>query len=254
MIHYDISTQKKAANFIDVITTGKDFKYRCYEVYKEVVLMKVGLSKMMSELSLINRGNETKFHIDLGCGKALFDNPNIPTKRYFLEKRWRKGDRIIAVIMTNPSTANSLSSDKTVEFLLEYARGSSRDYDALFVVNIIPLIDSSTTKLKKRSKSIISQSVKEDMNRESFKHTLSNSKEIILAWGKMGQDYFKDLIEDEDIKKLFCEKSAFCKVFGFGKDKKFPKHPRPNNCDKYVFNVDSPLIKASPQLRSWMNK
>ncbi len=209
---------------------------------------------MMNELAIINRENETKFHIDLGCGKALFDNPNNPTKRYFLEKRWRTGDRIITVIMTNPSTANSLSSDKTVEFLLEYARDSSKDYDALFVVNIIPLIDSSTTKLKKRGKSLISQSVKEDMNRESVKHTLSKSKEIILAWGKMGQDYFKDLIEDEDLKKLFCEKSACCKVFGFGKDKKFPKHPRPNNRDKYVFNVESSLINASSLLRSWINK
>ncbi|KAB2454628.1 hypothetical protein F8160_09530 [Bacillus sp. CH126_4D] len=91
------------------------------------------------------------------------------------------------------------------------------------------------------------------MNRESIKHALSKSKEIILGWGKDGQDYFKDLIEDEEFKNLFIKKSAYCKVFGFGKDNKFPKHPRPNNPDRYKFNVSLSLIKTSSQLCLWIN-
>lgn len=209
---------------------------------------------MINNVTKINGEDLMKSHVDVGCGKAIFDNPKKATRRYFLEKRWAEGNRNLTVIMTNPSLANSLSSDATVEFLIEYARESSINYDALFVVNIIPIINSSTKRLKTHSRESISESVKEKMNQESIKHAISNSNTIILGWGEFGQSYFEELIEDEELKDLLITKSSSCKVFGFGKGEKFPKHPRPNNPDRYVFKVGSPLFNASSQLRSWISE
>ncbi len=55
MIHYDILTQNKAANFFGVITTDKDFKNKCYEVYEEVVLP---LQKGISDFFIVKKSHQ----------------------------------------------------------------------------------------------------------------------------------------------------------------------------------------------------
>ncbi|MFC9418456.1 DUF1643 domain-containing protein [Bacillus mobilis] len=207
---------------------------------------------MIDKLASIDLGKLLKPYIDVGCGKAIFDKSINPKKRYFLEKRWGEDKNILSVIMTNPSTADSLGNDETVEFLIEYAK--HHNYNALYVVNIIPIINSSTKKLKSiYSESIISQIVKEKTALESIKYALKNSNSIILAWGEFGQKYFKYIIEDDEIKNLFLEKANLCEVFDFGKNDKFPKHPRPNNPYRYDFTVNTVLKSAGIQLESWIS-
>lgn len=52
--------------------------------------------------------------------------------------------------MTNPSSATALCSDKTVEFLMEYAR--FKGFAALHIINIIPVINGNSTIVSKIEK------------------------------------------------------------------------------------------------------
>ncbi|RKD71399.1 hypothetical protein ATL39_2796 [Sinobaca qinghaiensis] len=207
---------------------------------------------MLNNLAEIEE-KSSQLSIDIGCGKAIFDDSNNPKKRYFLEKRWGTGNKILTVIMTNPSSANSLSSDNTVEFLLKYARASTDEYDALYVVNIIPLINPSTKKLDLEDKEKIRLSVKEKMNKKCIEYAISNSNEIIIAWGGFGQTYIRQLIEDEELKNVIIENSSKVKVFGLSKKETFPRHPRPNNSNRNDFDLNSKLIVATDELKKWIN-
>lgn len=195
---------------------------------------------------------ESNAFFNIGCGQAIFDNDINPQKRYFLEKRWSEGDNVLSVIMTNPSKADSMKSDDTVNFLIDYAKHHS--FDALYVVNIIPFFSTNVEKLKKQYDNLsLSNSAVEVANIESLKYVLKNSNCIIIAWGEFGQKYFENIILRNEVKNLFLNKIDNCNVFGFGVNEKFPKHPRPNNKNRMAFTIDSELQNASLQLIRWIN-
>lgn len=73
MIHYDILTQNKAVNFIDVITKDDEFKYKCYEIYEEVV---VPLRRGISEFFIITKSHQFSLlkMILMKFGESFDDN------------------------------------------------------------------------------------------------------------------------------------------------------------------------------------
>ncbi|WP_411843795.1 DUF1643 domain-containing protein [Salinicoccus sp. HZC-1] len=84
-----------------------------------------------------------------GYGYAIFDNHTPPQNRYYLEKRWDGEGGTFTAILTNPSMADSLSTDPAVKELYDYARYYSNGrYNRLIVVNIIPTINPSSQNLE----------------------------------------------------------------------------------------------------------
>ncbi|MEI2310987.1 DUF1643 domain-containing protein [Bacillus nitratireducens] len=194
--------------------------------------------------------NEDIF-IDRGTGYAVFDNKNNPTKRYFLEKRWKDEGEVLAVVMTNPSSATALCSDKTVEFLMEYAR--FKGFAALHVINIIPVINGNSTIVSKIEKEKLEMHVLDEKSIHYLKTTIENADEIILGWGGLGHKYFKYLIKEEkEVKVIFQDKMDVTFAFGFGAKDNFPKHPRPNNPEKYLFQKDSKVYGVKEKMGRWL--
>lgn len=189
--------------------------------------------------------------IDKGTGYAVFDSKNNPTKRYFLEKRWKDEGEVLAVVMTNPSSANALGSDKTVEFLMEYAR--FKGFAALHVINIIPVINGNSTIVSKIEKEKLEIHVLDKKSIHYIKTTIENADKIILGWGSLGHKYFKYLIkEDGEVKVIFQDKMDTTFAFGFGVKDNFPKHPRPNNPEKYLFQKDSEVYGVKGKMEKWL--
>lgn len=185
-----------------------------------------------------------------GVGQALYDNPENPTKRYFLEKRWKSEGDVLGVIMTNPSKAGALESDKTVEALMKMAKRG--DYAALYIVNIIPYIASSSKKLKNPDLGL-EMMIAEDMQIKSFELLFKNSSRILLAWGSTGQRQLPILIKAKRIRELFERNKAKCCVVGYGKKDSFPYHPLPQGFNKYKLSEVN-LIDASEKVEEWVNK
>lgn len=75
--------------------------------------------------------NRTGLTTDEKCRYSLtidFENENKP---------------ILVVIMMNPSHANEVSSDKTVNIVIDYAHN---DFDKLFVFNVLPIVAPTNDK------------------------------------------------------------------------------------------------------------
>lgn len=187
--------------------------------------------------------------MEVGVGQALFDNPDNPTKRYFLEKRWDKGERILGAIMMNPSKAGALEGDNTVDGLIKLAK--AKKFSALYVVNIIPYICSSESELPDEINSIIT----EPMQLKSMEFVLEESDVILLGWGETGHKYLSDLLKKEKIKELFKQHKHKCKVVGLGYKERFPLHPRPVGMDRYQIDTLGDKFEfknVSKELDKWI--
>lgn len=188
--------------------------------------------------------------LEKGMGQALYDNPDNPTKRYFLEKRWKSEGEILGVIMVNPSKAGALESDNTVTALMNMAK--RRDYAALYIVNIIPYIDSSVLTLN-ATKLDLNSMVTEDNQLKGFDLLFQGADTILMAWGEYGHKRLPLLMKSNHIRELFEHKKSICKVIGFGRRDNFPYHPLPVGRDKYKLN-EVELLDASEQVQEWVNK
>ena len=86
-----------------------------------------------------------------------------------------------------------------------------------------------------------------------IKTTIEKADEIIVGWGGLGHKYFKYLIsEDEELKTIFREKMDIIFAFGFGAKDSFPKHPRPNNPEKYFFQKDCKVVGVKGKMEKWL--
>lgn len=200
---------------------------------------------MYKKLAEINELN-----METGVGQALFDNPVNPTKRYFLEKRWDIGDKVLGAIMMNPSKAGALEGDKTVDGLIKLAK--AQNFSALYVVNVIPYICSSESELPENIVNMIT----EPMQLKCVEFVLQKSDTILLGWGKTGHKYLASLLKEEKFKELFLNRKHKCKVVGFGYKERFPLHPRPLGIDKYNLDVLGDKFEfknASKELDKWIN-
>lgn len=146
--------------------------------------------------------------LEKGMGQALYDDPDNPTKRYFLEKRWKSEGEILGVIMVNPSKAGALESDNTVTALMNMAKG--RDYAALYIVNIIPYIDSSVLTLN-ATKLDLNSMVTEDNQLKGFDLLFQGADTILMAWGEYGHKRLPLLMKVIILENYLNTKNQFAK-------------------------------------------
>lgn len=152
----------------------------------------------------------------MSIGQVLYDNIKDPKKRYFLEKRWGFNGNILGAIMMNPSRAGGIENDSTVERLIKYAK--KNEYVALYIINIIPIINSKSSELKGLS----DNEVIDEKQAECFKYVLNKADLIYLGWGKTGQKYFNVLLNENNLKQDFIKNSHKFRATAF---KEYPYHP-----------------------------
>lgn len=186
---------------------------------------------------------------EIGIGQSVYDNAQKPTKRYFLEKRWSDGENILGAILMNPSKATSVKGDNTINALIDYAK--KYNYDALYVVNIIPLIKSKSDELDDLLDEELESMVREYKQKKFIKLLLTNSKRILLGWGEKGRKYFSVLIQDSKIKNDFIFFSEKCHTFDLNVNSDFPCHPFPNGIIPKNY-LSRPLIPIKEELCYWL--
>lgn len=201
----------------------------------------------MNRIADLNSIIENNYH-DVGIGQAIFDDCETPIKRYFLEKRWGNGDKVFGAIMMNPSRATSIKSDKTVNAIVDYAK--TRGFDAIYIVNIIPYIDSNSDNLKLMQYNEIKSMVEELTAKKSIIYTLKNSSELLLGWGKIGHDFFKVLLEDKKIRQEFKNNASKCFSVRLDVKGKFPIHPFPKGIVPKDF-IQKELILIQEKVIEW---
>mgnify|MGYP001940287922 CR=1 FL=1 len=182
--------------------------------------------------------------IETGTGKAWFNESR--TKRYFIERNWKSGDKILGSILMNPSRADAIKNDATIELLIDYA--INNHYDGMCVVNIIPIIEPDSTKLS--DVQVVFEAVKDDEQKEAFMYMLNKCEDVYVGWGGKGNKYFHYLFEgnnSEEIKEL---KAVFNKSKFFAtylSSKGYPFHPKQRN--KNTLKNNSELIDVTTQIK-----
>ena len=99
------------------------------------------------------------------------------TYRYRLWRRWDDGPTV-AFIMLNPSTADALQNDPTIERC--HRRAVNMGFSALEVVNLFAYRATDPKRLKKFSHPVGPE------NDAILLQTASNSEMVICAWGGHG--------------------------------------------------------------------
>jgi len=119
--------------------------------------------------------------------------------RYLLRKEWDSKKPKATVIMTNPSTADILTTDYTTMYIMNNL--TKLGFGSVDIVN---LISKPTTKLR----------VKDDvdsLNEENILHIVKSAERsefVIIAWGKLGENNKKvRAIQDELLHRLRASKN-----------------------------------------------
>lgn len=176
-------------------------------------------------------------------GSAIF-HPGYPNKanpdvhrRYILSRTWDPNSPVMASFMMNPSSANELTGDATVDFLMEYAYKNG--FGRLIVVNTSPVIKGSNTDE--------TDFPNDPDNWFYICHTLEKADVIILGWGENGNKYGVPVLKEHyAFVELLNENRNKLRVFGYGGSAKkpFPKHPHPQVASQR-FSFDHDLVEVS---------
>ena len=134
------------------------------------------------------------------------------TYRYSLTRTWDESGRKLLFVMLNPSTADELRNDPTVERCERRAR--SLGFGAFRVTNIFAFRATSPTDLKK------AKHPEGADNDEILESAISWSDQIIAAWGVHGHHQK----QDEKIKALLFKSNVRVTHLGLTKDG-HPRHP-----------------------------
>lgn len=198
----------------------------------------------MTYIKSEDKKEENRMAIETGSGKAWFNEAR--TKRYFIERSWGSGDKILGSILMNPSRADAIKNDATIELLIDYSRNNK--YDGICVVNIIPIIEPNSTKLSDIQ--VVSEAVKDDEQKEAFIYMLGKCDDVYVGWGGKGNKYFHYLFEgnnSEEIKELKAvfKKSKFFATYLSAKG--YPFHPKQRN--KNTLKNNSDLIDVTTQIK-----
>lgn len=161
-------------------------------------------------------------------------------RRYFLRRIWDPNLPVMTVFMMNPSSANELVGDATVDFVMNYAQ--KHKFGALYVVNTSPVI--------KGSKTIIDDYPNDPDNWFYIQYAINNARLVVLGWGEKGRDYgVPQLRSNYEFKKLLESNLKKLHVFDYGENTRraYPKHPHPQ-VEGQRFNLDHPLIAVTPEM------
>ena len=159
-------------------------------------------------------------------------------RRYFLRRTWAPNRRILAALMMNPSAANELCGDDTIDFLMKYAKYNG--YGKLLVVNTSPVIKGSNT--------TSTDFPPDDVNWFYIKWTIEQADEVVLGWGENGRKWGMPALRNNyPFAQLLQDHLAKLRVFGYVNEnsrRPYPKHPHPQNVE-HRFGIDHPLISVS---------
>lgn len=99
--------------------------------------------------------------------------------RYELRIQWGTGNRLLLVMMLNPSTADEFANDPTVERMERRARAWG--YGGLIVVNLFAFRSTDPDGMKAAEEPIGSE------NDETILRCIDEAQLILCAWGKDGE-------------------------------------------------------------------
>ncbi|MGF3105756.1 DUF1643 domain-containing protein [Rossellomorea sp. DUT-2] len=188
--------------------------------------------------------------IRLGTGTSIFHTDyvgecsnNEAKKRYFLSRTWDARLPTITTFMMNPSSADELTGDNTVNFMIDYAKHNG--YGTLFVVNTSPVIKGSNTN--------DGDFLLDDDCFSYIEHALTHSEAIVLGWGENGQKYgLPKITKEYPLIELLQTNQHKLKVFGYGKENTrqiYPKHPHPQKVSQR-FSIQHDLIHVTKEKRN----
>lgn len=106
---------------------------------------------------------------------AIFDKDISPTFRYSLIRTWNKNLKKATIIMLNPSIADTLKNDSSVNRCLNFCIDNY--YGSLEVVNLFAFIETDSKKLSARQEFI---GTKNDCY---IQEAVESCETIIVTWG-----------------------------------------------------------------------
>ncbi|SNT19198.1 intein N-terminal splicing region [Anaerovirgula multivorans] len=117
--------------------------------------------------------------------------------RYLLRKEWDKAKKKAMIIMINPSSADELLIDHTTMYVVNNL--SKIDFGSVDIVNIFSKINTKIS-----TKESIQELVDEDNDTQILK-SAAKVDNIIIAWGKVGENNKKVKERQEQVINLLTE-------------------------------------------------
>lgn len=106
---------------------------------------------------------------------AIFDNLVQPKYRYSLVRKWDEGLSKLTIIMLNPSIANTLKNDISINRCLNYC--IDNNFGSLEVVNLFAFIETDSKKLKASAEYIGEE------NNNYIEKAVGQAEKVVVAWG-----------------------------------------------------------------------
>ncbi|MGI6647504.1 MAG: DUF1643 domain-containing protein [Bacillota bacterium] len=149
------------------------------------------------------------------------------TYRYMLKKQWGEGEKTAAIIMLNPSKADSLKLDLTVMNVTNYLVDNG--FSGMSIVNLFSYMSTNPNNLKYRNQDY------EGINIEYIEQAFEDASIIIIAWTRG-----EKITEKRKIKGILKKYEHKLKCFKDGNEK-IMRHPSRGFNDKWTlvdYNFD----------------
>lgn len=162
--------------------------------------------------------------------------------------------KTITVAMMNPSKANDMESDDTINKVISFVHEQNTEQKSLVkdikyinVVNVFPAYEPTSGKLNEKIDKVISGGKLDNMqekNRRAFDIAVSESDSVVLAWGDVPNKVRAKLHNHEAIMAYefiqqygLTEQTFVLKYQEYERvltNKKRPRHPSWNTPERYV--------------------
>ena len=134
--------------------------------------------------------------------------------RYSLFRIWDRKLPIVMLIGLNPSTANEVKADPTINKVEKISRNNG--YGGFYMMNCFPYVTAYPNELLSFFDTPF-HDVEDEKNLEKLVHISQKCKAIVFAWG----DFKQCVRKGEEISKLFGNQALCLKINKSGS----PKHP-----------------------------
>lgn len=135
--------------------------------------------------------------------------------RYSLWRIWDKEKPLVMFIGLNPSTANEIEPDNTIDSVERISKFNG--YGGFYMMNCFPFVSTDPDALRNYDKTIFGQQ-QFIVNNRKLKEIADKCNTLVFAWGNF--KVVKDLKRDVELKLMFPDAVAL-KINKSGS----PKHP-----------------------------
>lgn len=133
--------------------------------------------------------------------EALYSDDR--TRRYLLHREWDVKKPKAVIIMTNPSTAGTITLDFTTLYILNNI--SQLGFGSVSIVNLV-----SKTTLRLNIKNDVEA---EDENFDQIVKAAQKADKVIIAWGRIGDTSIKvRTVQDKLLARLMPYKEKLCEI------------------------------------------